>query len=76
MSIDVYEEKRKFVERYFQKSLKAANPSIETVVYTKPIRPGAMEIVTITYRITGDCININVTCDSLNALMRDVLQRL
>lgn len=75
MSIDVYEEKRKFVERYFQKSLKVANPSIETVVYTKPIRPGAMEIVTIT-RITGDCININVTCDSLNALMRDVLQRL
>lgn len=67
------EKKAEFVERYLAPAIKAANPDVINVRYM--VLPEGVEVVNLTYK---DHINglVNVSADSLNALVRDVFRKL
>lgn len=65
---DMYEEKRWYVEGPLEQLLQASYLDVDSVRYEKK---GSMEVVTITY-IGGHIDRINVTCDSLAAILKEV----
>lgn len=69
---DVYEEKKWYVEKFLEPLLQASYLDVDSVRYEKN---GSMEVVTITY-IGGHRDRINVTGNSLEAILRDVVRQI
>jgi hypothetical protein len=69
---DVYEEKKWYVEKLLEPVLQASYLDVDSVRYEKN---GSMEVVTINY-IGGHRDRINVTGNSLEAILRDVVRQI
>jgi hypothetical protein len=69
---DVYEEKKWYVEGPLEQVLQASYLDVDSVRYEKN---GSMEVVTINY-IGGHRDRINVTGNSLEAILRDVVRQI
>ncbi|MBQ6945579.1 MAG: hypothetical protein IJN43_14850 [Ruminococcus sp.] len=67
-----YQKKREFVANHLEPLVKAADCSVESVVYTSD----SGEYVTIRYRKSSYEIKVNVGADSLAALTRDVMKKI
>lgn len=67
-----YQKKQEFVEKYLEPLIKAADCSVESVVYTSDNG----EYVTIRYRQSQYEIRVCVGADSLPALIRDVMKKI
>lgn len=66
------ENKKKFVEKYLQPMIKAADSTVKSVTYRKPVFD---EIVVVEY-IGGATFRVCVTCDSKQAIVKDVLKEI
>ncbi len=66
------EDKKKFVEEYLQPLIKAADGTVRAVTYHSA---GNDEMVAIEYK-GGTAFCVNVTCDSLQAVVLDVIGKL
>ena len=67
-----YQKKQEFVEKHLEPLIKAADFSVESVVYTSDNG----EYVTIRYRKSKNEIRVCVGGDSLAALTRDVMKKI
>lgn len=72
MSISVFMEKAEFTEQYLEPLMKRLAPDVVSVSYE--LQRNGSELVHIRYRTNAGIFkrSINVTADSLSALVRDV----
>lgn len=66
------ENKKEFVEKYLQPMIKAADSAVKSVTYRKPVFD---EIVVVEY-IGGATFRVCVTCDSKQAIVKDVIKEI
>ncbi len=67
------ENKKEFVEKYLQPLIKQADSTVEKVEYHSAVSD---EIVAIEYKGNRPAFCVSVTCDSLRAVVLDVVTRL
>ena len=67
-----YQKKQEFVEKHLEPLIKAADFSVESVVYTSDNG----EYVTIRYIQSPNAVRVCVSGDSLAALTRDVMKKI
>lgn len=66
------ENKKEFVEKYLQPMIKEADSAVKSVTYRDPVYG---EMVVVEY-IGGATFRVCITCDSKQAIVKDVLREI